>query len=141
MSIHEVARESGLSGPTLRYYEQVGLIGPVERDENSHRMYGADDVRVVQTLSCLRAVGMGIEDMRRYVANLERRGETAAEQRDLLLQHAERVEEEMAAKRVRLAYLRAKAAMWDARDRQDAAAETEATDEVRRAGLELRVIA
>jgi MerR family copper efflux transcriptional regulator len=141
MSIHEVARESGLSGPTLRYYEQVGLIGPVGRDENSHRVYGTDDVRVVQMLSCLRAVGMGIEDMRRYKANLDRRSETAGEQRDLLLRHAERIEDEMAAQRVRLEYLRAKAAMWDARARPDATAEAEAPTRVHEAGLGLQVIA
>jgi MerR family copper efflux transcriptional regulator len=95
----------------------------------------------VQMLSCLRAVGLGIEDMRRYKANLDRRGETAGEQRDLLLRHAERIEDEIAAQRVRLEYLRAKAAMWDARERQDRAAEAEATTRVYEAGLRLRVIA
>jgi DNA-binding transcriptional MerR regulator len=35
LTIQDVSRRSGLSEPTLRYYEQVGLIGPVERDESS----------------------------------------------------------------------------------------------------------
>lgn len=38
MTIQEVSRRSGLSEPTLRYYEEVGLVGPVGRDERSgHR--------------------------------------------------------------------------------------------------------
>jgi DNA-binding transcriptional MerR regulator len=29
-TIQDVSRRSGLSGPTLRYYEEVGLVGPRE---------------------------------------------------------------------------------------------------------------
>ncbi len=98
MTIQEVSRRSGLSEPTLRYYEEVGLVGPVDRDERSgHRRYGDGDLDVLQALACLRALGMGIEDMRTYQANRGRasRGEhrraVAAEQRDLLLRHADRL--------------------------------------------------
>ena len=78
MTIQEVSRRSGLSEPTLRYYEEVGLVGPVDRDERSgHRRYGDGDLDVLQALACLRALGMGIEDMRTYQANRGRasRGE------------------------------------------------------------------
>ena len=45
LTIQDVSRRCGLSEPTLRYYEQVGLIGPVERDESSgHRRYREDDI-------------------------------------------------------------------------------------------------
>ena len=76
-------------------------------------------------LTCLRAVGMGIEEMRTYLDNRQRGRPAAAEQRDLLLRHAERIEAEIAAQQVRLGYLRVKAELWDARDRGDAAAEAE----------------
>ena len=70
LTIQDVSRRSGLSEPTLRYYEQVGLIGPVERDESSgHRRYREDDLDTLQALACLRAMGVGIEDMRTYQAN------------------------------------------------------------------------
>jgi hypothetical protein len=54
----------------------------------------------------------------------------AAGQRDLLLQHAERMAAEIAALRTRLDYLREKAALWDARARGDAAAEAAAQQRV-----------
>ncbi len=138
-TIQEVARRSGLTEPTLRYYEEVGLIGPIDRDESSgHRRYGGADLDTLEALACLRAVGVGIEDMRTYLANRTRGRSAAAEQRDLLLRHAERIEAEIVAQRVRLAYLRDKADMWDARDRGDTVAEAEATqrvvDAVRRLG-------
>ncbi|MEV0793600.1 MerR family transcriptional regulator [Kribbella sp. NPDC050459] len=126
-TIQEVARRSGLSEPTLRYYEDVGLVGPIGRDESSgHRRYRSTDVDTLEALACLRAAGVSIEDMRTYLANRSRGREAAAEQRDLLLRHAERIEAEIAAQRVRLAYLRGKAELWDARDRGDEAAEADA---------------
>ena len=53
-------------------------------------------------LACLRAMGMGIEDMRTYQANRARGRAAAAEQRDLLLRHAERVEAQIETVRTHL---------------------------------------
>ena len=54
-TIQNVSRRSGLSEPTLRYYEEVGLIGPVDRDGSSgHRRYSNEDVDALQMLACLR---------------------------------------------------------------------------------------
>jgi MerR family transcriptional regulator, copper efflux regulator len=131
LTIQDVSRRSGLSEPTLRYYEEIGLIGPIARDASSgHRRYQADDLDVLQALACMRALGVGIEDMRVYQANRSRGNEAAAEQRDLLLRHAQRIEAEIAAQYTRLDYLRAKAALWDARACGDAAAEAEAKQQV-----------
>jgi DNA-binding transcriptional MerR regulator len=70
LSIQDVARHCGLSEPALRYYEEIGLIGPIARDERSrHRRYGDGDVDRIEVLTCLRAVGMGIEEMRTYLDN------------------------------------------------------------------------
>ncbi|HEY2241575.1 MAG TPA: MerR family transcriptional regulator [Streptosporangiaceae bacterium] len=132
LTIQDVSRRSGLSEPTLRYYEEIGLIGPVARDERSgHRRYHDEDLDTLQALACLRAMGVSIEDMRTYQANRARGPEAAGEQRDLLLRHAERVEAQLAMLRVHLEYLQKKAALWDARDRRDAAAEAEANLRVR----------
>jgi DNA-binding transcriptional MerR regulator len=128
LTIQEVSRRSGLSEPTLRYYEQVGLIGPVERDPSSgHRRYREEDVDTLQALACLRAMGVSIDDMRVYQANRARGQEAAGEQRDLLLRHAGRIEVQIATLRVHLEYLEKKAALWDARARGDAVAEAEAS--------------
>src|ERR1700722_4888631 len=131
LTIQDVSRRSGLSEPTLRYYEEIGLIGPVARDERSgHRRYQPEDLDVLQALACMRALGVSIEDMRVYQANRGRGHEAAAEQRDLLLRHARRIEAEIAAQYTRLDYLREKAALWDARARGDATAEAEAKQQV-----------
>jgi MerR family copper efflux transcriptional regulator len=131
LTIQDASRRSGLSEPTLRYYEEIGLIGPVARDENSgHRRYQPEDLDVLQALACMRSLGVGIEDMRVYQANRGRGHEAAAEQRDLLLRHAERIKAEIPAQHTRLDYLREKAALWDARARGDVAAEAAAQQRV-----------
>ena len=131
LTIQDVSRRSGLSGPTLRYYEEVGLIGPVARDPSSgHRRYGQQQLDALQALACLRAMGVGIEEMRTYQANRRLGNAKAGEQRDLLLRHAERIEAELEKLGVHLGYLRAKAALWDARERGDASAEAEANQRV-----------
>jgi MerR family transcriptional regulator, copper efflux regulator len=127
LTIQDVSRRSGLSEPTLRYYEDIGLIGPIARDPRSgHRRYREEDVDALQALACLRSMGVGIEEMRTYQANRAFGHAKAGEQRDLLLRHAERVKAEIETLHVHLDYLRAKAALWDARDRSDAGAEAEA---------------
>ncbi len=126
-TMREAERETGLTGPTLRYYEEIGLIGPIARDEESgHRRYGDADVEALQALACLRGMGVGIADMRTYQANRARGRVAAGEQRDLLARHARRVEAEIDRLRVHLVYLEAKAALWDARDRDDPRDEAEA---------------
>lgn len=131
LTIQDVSRQSGLSEPTLRYYEEVGLLGPIARDGSSgHRRYSEGDLDAAQVLACLRAMGVGIGDMRTYQANRLLGHAAAGEQRDILLRHAVRVEEQLATLRTHLDYLRAKAALWDARSRGDVAAEAEAQVEL-----------
>ncbi|MEV6631646.1 MerR family transcriptional regulator [Actinoplanes sp. NPDC051470] len=131
LTIQDASRHTGMSEPTLRYYEEVGLIGPITRDDRSgHRRYGDDDMQALEVLACLRAVGVGIEEMRTYLANRTRGRSAYLEQRDLLLRHAERIEAEIAAQQARLGYLRIKASLWDARHRGDTEAAAEASSRV-----------
>jgi DNA-binding transcriptional MerR regulator len=131
LSIQEMARRSGFSEPTLRYYEQIGLLGAVPRDDSSgHRRYPPAVADRVLALSCLRSAGMSVTGMRRYL-DLRAQGDAAAaEQRDPFAAHADKLAAEIAGLRLRLAYLRGRAELWDARVRGDADAEKQAIDDV-----------
>jgi DNA-binding transcriptional MerR regulator len=80
LTIHEVAQATGLSAHTLRYYERIGLIHPIRREQNTHRHYTADDVGWIEFLLKLRATGMSIKDMQKY-AKLQRRGDDTLPER------------------------------------------------------------
>jgi DNA-binding transcriptional MerR regulator len=133
LTIQDASRRSGLNESTLRYYEEVGLIGPIARDPSSgHRRYREDEVDTLQALACLRSMGVGIGEMRTYQENRTLGHAKAGEQRDLLLRHAERVEGEIETLRIHLDYLRAKAALWDAREHADTGAEAAANLQVQK---------
>ena len=80
LTIQEVAKVTGLSTYTLRYYERIGLIHPIDRKENTRRCYTMDDVGWIDFLLKLRATGMSIRDMQRY-AELQRQGEETLPER------------------------------------------------------------
>ncbi len=84
LTIQEVAQATGLSAHTLRYYERIGLIHPIDRGQNTHRRYTSDDVGWIDFLTKLRATGMSIKDMQRY-AELQRRGEETLPERVAML--------------------------------------------------------
>lgn len=119
-TLQEVVQRSGLSEHTLRYYERIGLLDTVKRDSSSnHRRYTAEDVQKVETLACLRATGMSIEDMRKYFALLKDGKAAADQQLELFEAQKKALEQEMARKQEHLCYLEQKVAYWQAIQRGD----------------------
>ncbi len=95
LTIQEVAAETGLTEHTLRYYERIGLIHPIRRADNGHRRYLPDDVGWIDFLNKLRAIGMSIQQMKRY-AELQREGdETLPERVEMLKALRDQVEAHM----------------------------------------------
>ena len=124
LTIQQLSRRTGLAESALRYYERIGLIDPVPRDQSSgHRRYPPALVATVEGLACLRDTGMSVADMRVYVENMRRGPAAAADQRRLFAARAEHLRAEMARLRVREQYVSAKAQLWAARERGDRAAE------------------
>jgi len=114
LSIAEAAQASGLSAYTLRYYEQIGLIAPIDRRSGARR-YSDTDMRWLEFLVRLRATGMSMRDMQRY-AQLLRQGNAAsslAERQALLEEHAARLEAGMRAQRETLQYIRKKIRLYE----------------------------
>jgi DNA-binding transcriptional MerR regulator len=92
------------------------LIKSIPRDGRSgHRCYNLDTVQKVEALSCLRASGLSLDEMRLYLRLRERGDEAAAEQKALFLAHAEEVAYEIRTLKIRQRYLSGKVAYWDAR--------------------------
>ncbi|WPC66762.1 MerR family transcriptional regulator [Rhodoferax ferrireducens] len=114
LSIAEAAKATGLSPYTLRYYEQIGLIAPVDRRGGARR-YGDADMRWLEFLVRLRATGMSMRDMQRY-AQLRRQGNTPAslaERQTLMEDHAQRVEADMRVLGETLDYIRNKIRIYE----------------------------
>lgn len=92
LTIGQVAEKTGLSVDTLRFYEREGLL-PVQirRSSAGRRVYDVHDVQWLEICTNLRASGMPLRTIRRYV-DLVRRGSGNEHQRlELLRAHRDRV--------------------------------------------------
>lgn len=93
LTIQLAAKATGLTAHTLRYYERIGLIHPIDREQNTRRCYTADDIGWINFLNKLRATGMSIRDMQKY-AQLQRQGDETLPQRvEMLKALRDQVEE------------------------------------------------
>jgi DNA-binding transcriptional MerR regulator len=96
MKIGELARRSGFSAHTIRYYERIGLLPYAARDGSSQRDYDASILVWIEFLGRLKTTGMPIRDMLLYASLRERGVETEAERCAMLEQHRESVRAQMA---------------------------------------------
>ncbi|WP_201370824.1 MerR family transcriptional regulator [Ktedonobacter robiniae] len=95
LSIQQVAQQTGLSIDTLRYYERIGLLEPVNRASSGHRRYTQKDIEWIGLLIRLRKTGMPIAQMIQF-AHLRRQGpQTTTERRVFLENHQRALEEQM----------------------------------------------
>ena len=97
-SIGQAAEKCGLSQHTLRWYERIGLLGPIERGGDGRRRFSDGDLDWLSVLTKLRATGMPVRDMQRY-AELVRSGAGEAERIELLKRHREEVRRALATQR------------------------------------------
>lgn len=63
MKIGEVAKQTGLSVKSIRYYHDIGLICAM-RTENGYREYTKDQVESLQFIAHCRELGFSLDDCR-----------------------------------------------------------------------------
>lgn len=61
MNINKLSKETGIPVSTLRYYEKVGLIRDIKRDENNYRIYDFQHVKCLNVIKKLRESNISIE--------------------------------------------------------------------------------
>ncbi len=87
LTISEVSRQAGLSAHTLRYYERIGLLAPIDKGLRGHRRYDAGDLEWLVLIQHLRSTGMSAREMQRFAELVRQGDETASERRKLLETH------------------------------------------------------
>lgn len=99
MTIKEVSEKYGISTDTLRYYERVGMLPPVNRTSGGIRDYADSDLSWIELILCLRNAGLPIEAIIEYVklfqegdGTIEARLQLLNEQRKTLLSQKEQIE-------------------------------------------------
>jgi DNA-binding transcriptional MerR regulator len=94
-TIKQTALITGLTEDTLRYYERIGLVGPIAKAASGHRRYTQIDLGWIDFLTKMRSTGMTLESLGRYIELFRRGDETAGERRAMLEAHVRQLEHDM----------------------------------------------
>lgn len=67
--IGDLSRLFHIGADSIRYYERLGLLHPVRDPKSNYRLYTLDDIRAMNTIRELLALGFHTDDIRRFEAN------------------------------------------------------------------------
>ena len=91
MKIAEISERYGISPDTLRYYERIGLIPPVNRNKSGIRDYSEIDVKRVEFIKCMRRAGLPIEVLIEYIRLVQQGDQTIEARKEILKKQRKRL--------------------------------------------------
>jgi DNA-binding transcriptional MerR regulator len=92
LPIGEVSRLSGVKAPTIRYYEQIGLVVAPPRSDGNRRTYCTDDVRRLAFIRHARELGFELEAIRQLLKLQDQPANSCAEADGIARTRLEEVE-------------------------------------------------
>jgi len=95
LSIGLVARRTGATVPTVRYYEDIGLLPPAARTEAGQRSYDETTIRRLVFIRRCRDFGFSIEQVRELVGLVDEPDRPCAEVRDIAAVHLAQVRQKL----------------------------------------------
>lgn len=84
MNIKKVSELTGVSADTIRYYERIGLLPHITRNQSGIRDFTEREIGILEFVRCFRKAGMSVESLIEYI-NLLVEGEGTEEARLALL--------------------------------------------------------
>lgn len=91
LTIGILAARTGTTTPTIRYYEEVGVMPHAERQAGGQRRYGPEDVKRLQLIRRCREFGFPIEQVRELVSLVEDGSRSCTGARTIAHAHLEQV--------------------------------------------------
>ena len=95
MTITEVSKKYDMTADTLRYYERIGLIPPVNRNGSGIRDYTEEDCSWVYFMKCMRGAGLSIEVLVEYETLFQQGNSTIKARKALLIEQRSRLAEKI----------------------------------------------
>ena len=96
-TIKKVSEMTGLSIPTIRYYDKEGLLPDLQRKESGYRVFSDRDLEAIDLIGCFKESGLTIREIRHFMS-LVRQGDVTLDERLAIFQtNIARLEEKLAA--------------------------------------------
>ncbi|ANA79737.1 MerR family transcriptional regulator [Paenibacillus glucanolyticus] len=83
----QVAKQWNISVRTLRYYDQIGLLKPSEKEDNGRRYYSEDDLFTLEKITLLKSLALPLEEIQNVLDKLS--------YRDILTAHHNHLQEQL----------------------------------------------
>lgn len=71
VQIGKLAKQLGITTRTIRYYEEIGLMGQSERLGGGTRTYGKDDILRLKFILKLKELGISLKEMQELAENYD----------------------------------------------------------------------
>lgn len=94
-TIGEVSKLTGLSVPTLRYYDKEGLIPNINRNENGLRDFTEQDLGTINIVTCIKGAGASIREIKEYMDLCKLGDSTLEARKQFFIEKKRDVEEQM----------------------------------------------
>ncbi len=95
ISIGEMSRRTSVKVPTIRYYEQMGLISAPERSQGNQRRYSNNELQRLSFIKHARDLGLTIDAIRELIELSDRPSEPCAFADEIAAQHLESVQDKI----------------------------------------------
>jgi len=92
MNIGTAARASGVPAKTIRYYEEIGLIGPAARSDGNYRIYGEIEVQTLRFIQRARSLGFSVGEVAELLALWRDRSRNSRRVKALANRHLEDID-------------------------------------------------
>lgn len=113
MSVKDVAGLLGVSPHTIRYYDNMGLIPDITRDEHGARVFTREQLEWLGVVLCLRSTGLSVAGIRHYMELVEKGDSTLYERYQIIMEQKRRAEAERAEIDKKLEILSRKQAVYE----------------------------
>lgn len=94
-SIGQISKDLNIPVDTLRYYEKTEITPTIIRDKNGYRVYTEADKKWLGFVNCLKSTGMPLGKIKEYLKHMENRDETVFLRRKLMVEHRDKLRDEI----------------------------------------------
>ena len=96
LKISALAAVTGTTTPTIRFYEEIGLLPAAARQSGGQRRYGSEDVNRLTFIRRCRDFGFSVEQVRALVNLMQDSSRSCTEARDIAHAHLDAVRAKLA---------------------------------------------
>ena len=96
MNIGEASKASKVSAKMIRYYEQIGLIPPADRNDSGYRAYSQDDVHRLHFIRRARDLGFSVAEITDLLGLWNDKSRRSADVKRLAQQHISELDRRIA---------------------------------------------